>query len=90
VEQTGTPQQNNFAKTKETRLAYGIYTVLSTLYAVRNWKLDFTQQVHIKNARNWMTAVGHAIKKIVSLHQCECGEEYKQWGSLPTPPFGEQ
>jgi len=36
VEQTGTSQQNNFAKTKETRLACGIYTVLSTLYAVRN------------------------------------------------------
>jgi len=48
VEQPGTPQQNNFANTKETRLACGIYTVLSTLYAVRNWKIDFTQQAHIK------------------------------------------
>ena len=80
LEQTGTPQQNNFANT------CGIYTVISTLYAVRNWKLDFTQQVHIKNARNWMAAVGHAIKEIVSLHQCECGEQYEQWGSLPAPP----
>jgi len=86
VEQTRTPQQNNFASTKETRLACGIYTVLSTLFAVRNWKFDFTQQVHIKNARNWMAAVGHAIKEIVSLHQCECGEQYEQWGSLPPPP----
>jgi len=74
VEQTGTPQQNNFAKTKETRLACGIYTVLSTLYAVRDWKFNFTQQVHIKNAKNWMAAVGHAIKETVSLHQCECGK----------------
>ena len=70
AEQTGTPQQIFFAKTKETRLACGIYIVLSTLYAVRNWKIDFTQQAHIKNARNWLAAEGHAIKEIVSLHQC--------------------
>jgi len=29
LEQPGTPQQNNFTNTKETRLACGIYTVLS-------------------------------------------------------------
>jgi len=34
LEQTGTPQQNNFINTTETRLACGIYTVLSALYAV--------------------------------------------------------
>jgi len=50
LEQPGTPQQNNFTNTKETSLACGIYTVLSTLYAVRNWKIDFTQQAHIKKA----------------------------------------
>jgi len=22
----------------------------------------------------------------VSLHRCECGENYEQWGSRPTPP----
>jgi len=33
-----------------------------------------------------LAAAGHAIKEIVSLHQCECGEKYEQWGSLP-PPF---
>jgi len=53
---------------------------------VRNWKIDFTQQAHIKNARNWMAAAGHAIKEVVSLHWCECGENYEQWGSRPTPP----
>jgi len=53
---------------------------------VRNWKFDFTQQVHIKNAWNWMAAVGHTIKEIVSLHQCECSEQYEQWGRLPPPP----
>jgi len=35
LEQPGTPQQNNSTNTKETRLAFGIYTVLSA-YAVRN------------------------------------------------------
>ena len=40
LEQSGTPQQNNFINTTETRLACGIYTVLSALYAVRNWKID--------------------------------------------------
>jgi len=86
LEQPGTPQQNNFANARETSLACGTYTVLSSLYAVRNWKIDFTQQAHIKNARNWMAAAGHAIKEEVSLHQCECGENYEQWGSRPTPP----
>jgi len=54
LEQTGTPQQNNFTNTTETRLACGIYTVLSALYAVRNWKIDFLQQTHIRQARIWM------------------------------------
>ena len=33
-----------------------------------------------------MAAAGHAIKEVVSQHRCECGENYKQWGSRPTPP----
>jgi len=36
LEQPGTPQQNNFVNAKKTSLACGIYTVLSSLYAVRN------------------------------------------------------
>jgi len=86
LEQTGTPQQNNFANVNETSLACGIYTVLSSLYTVRNWKIDFVQQSHIKNARNWMAAACHAIKEVVCLHRCGCGERYEQWGSRPTPP----
>jgi len=61
IEQPGTPQQNNFKNTTETRLACGIYTVLSSLYAVRNWEIDFEQQTHIRQARNWMAAIGHAL-----------------------------
>jgi len=57
LERPGTPQQNNFTNTKETRLACGIYTVLSALYAVRNWKIDFVLQAHISQARNWMAAI---------------------------------
>jgi len=53
---------------------------------VRNWEIDFIQQAHITNARNWMAAVGHTIKEVVSLHRCECGESYEQWGNQPTPP----
>ena len=41
IELPGTPQQNNFNNTTETRLACGIYTVLSSLYAIRNWDIDF-------------------------------------------------
>jgi len=77
LEQSGTPQQNNFINTTETRLACGIYTVLSALYAVRNWKIDFLQQTHISQARNWMVAIGLAINKIVSLHRCNCGRHYE-------------
>ena len=87
LEQPGTPQQNNFTNTKETRLAFGIYTVLSSLYAVRNWKIDFVQQTHIGQARNWMAAIGHAIHEVVSLHQCRCGQSYEQWGNRPIPPY---
>jgi len=90
LEQPGTPQQNNFADTRESSLACGIYTVLSSLYAVRNWKIDCIQQAHIKNARNWMAAAGHAIKEVVGLHRCECGESYEQWGSRPPCPTCEK
>jgi len=86
LEQLGTPQRNNFANARETSLACGIYTVLRSLYAVRNWKIDFIQQAHLKNERNWMAAVGHAIKEVVGLHRCGCGESYEQLGSQPTPP----
>jgi len=53
---------------------------------VRNWKIVFVQQSHIINARNWLSAVGHAIKEVVDLHRCGCGKSYVQWGSPPTPP----
>jgi len=86
LEQPGTPQQNNFTNTKETRLACVIYTVLSALYAVRNWKIDFVLQAHINQARNWMAAIGHAINEVVSLRRCRCGQSYEQWGDRPTPP----
>jgi len=79
IEQPGTPQQDNFTNTTETRLACGIYTVLSSLYAVRNLKIDFVQQIHIRQARNWMAAIGHAIHEVVNLHRCRCGQSYKQW-----------
>ena len=84
-EKPGTPQQNNFSNTSETRLACGIYTVLSSLYAIRNWEVDFVQQIHIRQARNWMAAIGHAIHEVVSLHRCSCGAAYEQWEREPTP-----
>jgi len=76
----------HFTNTTETRLACGICTVLSSLYAVRNWKIDFVQQTHIRQARNWMAAIGHAVHEVVSLHRCRCGQSYEQWGNRPTPP----
>ena len=84
LEQTGTPQQNNFTNTTETRLACGIYTVLSALYAVRNWEIDFLQQIHIRQARNWMVAIGLATTS-VTLHRCKCGRQYEQWQDQLTP-----
>jgi len=86
IEQPGTPQQDKFTNTMETRLACGTYTVLSSLYAVRNWEIDFIQQTHIRQARNWIAAIGHAIHEVVSLHRCRCGQSYEQWGNQPTPP----
>ena len=80
------PQQDNSTNKTETRLACGIYTVFSSLYAVRNWEIDFVQQTHIRQTRNWMAAIGNAIHEVVSLHRCRCGQSYEQWGSQPTPP----
>jgi len=47
---------------------------------------DFVQQTHIRQARNWMAAIGHAIHEVVSLHRCRCGQSYEQCGNQPTPP----
>jgi len=69
-----------------TRLACGIYTVLSSMYAVREWSIEFVEQSHINNARNWMAAVCHEIKETVSLERCKCGVRYEQWGRRPAPP----
>jgi len=86
LEPPGTPQQNNFVNTYETSLACGIYTVLSSLCAVRDWKIDFVKQSHIKNARNWMAAACHEIKEVVCLDRFGCGERYEHWGRWPAPP----
>ena len=80
-----TAQQNNFENAYTTRLACGIYTVLSSMYAVREWSIDFVEQSHINNARNWIAAVCHEIKKTVNLEQCKCGERYEQWDRRPAP-----
>ena len=85
-EQSVTPKQNNFKNAYATRLACGIYAVLSSMYAVREWSIDFVEQSHINNARNWMAAVCHEIKETVSLERCKCGEHYEQWGRRPAPP----
>ena len=85
-EQSVTPQQNNFKNAYATRLACGIYAVLSSMYAVREWSIDFVEQSHINNTRNWMAAVCHEIKETVSLERCKCGERYEQWGRRPAPP----
>ena len=86
MEQPETPQQNNFVMAYETSFSCGMYTVLSSFYAVKNWKIDFVKQSHIKNARNWMAAARHEIKEVVSLNQCGCGERYEQRGRRPAPP----
>jgi len=87
-EQSVTPQQNDFKNAYAARLACGIYVVLSSMYAVREWSIDFVEQSHINNARNWMAAVCHEIKarETVSLERCKCGERYEQWGRQPAPP----
>jgi len=53
------------------------------MYAARKWSIDFMEQSHIKNARNWMAAVCHEIKKTVSLERCKCCKRDEQWGRRP-------
>jgi len=38
--------------------------VLSSMYAVRNWNLDFDQQEHIAGARRWMATVCRGQEKL--------------------------
>jgi len=38
------PQQDSFRNNFQTGLACGQYSVLSSMYAVRNWKLDLTNR----------------------------------------------
>jgi len=85
-DQPGTPQQNNFVNTYGTSLSCGIYTVLSSIYASRDWTINLVEQSLINNARNWIAAVCHEIKETVNLNRCECGERYERWGKRPVPP----
>ena len=71
-----TPQQNNFENAYATRLACDIYTVLSSMYAVRDWSVDFVEQSHVNNTRNWIAAVCHEIKEMVSLERYKCCKRY--------------
>jgi len=45
------PQQDSFHNNFQTALACGHYSIVSSMYAVRNWKLDFDQQDHIAGAK---------------------------------------
>jgi len=52
------PQQDSFYDHFQTALACGHYSVLSSMYAVRNWKSDFGQQEHIAGARRLVSTPG--------------------------------
>ena len=80
------PQQNHidFKDKAATALACGVYSVLSSMYAVRGWKADFDQQSHIKNARNWLSAACDEIGEVVILNLCRCGKWIEQWGGRQT------
>jgi len=56
------------------------------MYEMKEWSIDFVEQSHINNERNWMAAVRHEIKETVSLKRCECGMRYEQWGRRPATP----
>jgi len=55
------------------------------MYSVREWSIDFVEQSHISNARNWIAAVCHEIKETVSLERCKCGKHYEQWDRRLAP-----
>jgi len=49
-------------------------------------EIDFVQQTHIRQARNWMAAIGHAIHEVVSLHRTELRTMRKSTNP-PCPTF---
>jgi len=68
-----------------TRTVDGRIVAKCSMYAVRQWSIDFVEQSHI----NCMAQVCHEIKETVSLEPCMCGERYEQWGRRPAPPCSE-
>jgi len=71
------PQQDSFHNNLQTALACGHYLVLSSMYAVRNFKLDFDQQEHIAGAQQLMSPLVQLAGEAVSLEFCGiCKDSY--------------
>jgi len=80
------PQQDSFHNHFQTALACGHYSVLSSMYAVRNLKLDFDQQEHIAGAQRWMATVGQVVGEAVILEFCGiCKDSYTKWKHCSRP-----
>jgi len=80
------PQQDSFYNNCQTALACGHYSVLSSMYAVTNWKLDFEQQEHIAGARRWMATVCQVAGEAVNLEFCGIFKDtYTNWKHRPRP-----
>jgi len=87
-EQPVTPQQNNFKNAYATRLACGIYAILSSMYAMREWSIDFVEQSHNNNARNWMvpfTSLCFLFNQC--FHPHDLGEFFSSFPSLSFNSF---
>jgi len=80
------PPQESFHNNFQTALACGHYSVLSSIYADRNWKLDFDQREHIAGARRWMATVGQVAGEAAILEFCGiCTDSYTKWTHRPRP-----
>ena len=80
------PQQDSFHNNFQAVLTCGYYSVLSSRYAVRNWKLDFDKQKHIAGARQLMSTLSQVAGEAVSLEFCGiCKDSYTKWKHHPRP-----
>jgi len=76
------PQQDSFQTSFQTALACGHHSALSSMYAVRNWNLDFDQQEHFSACLSMV----QVAREAVSLEFCGVYKDsYTKWKYRPRP-----
>ena len=76
--------QDSYHNNFQTALRCGHYSMLTSIYAGKNWKLDFDQQEHIAGARRSISTLVQMAGEAVCLEFCGvCKDSYTKWKHRP-------